>query len=812
LKAGTDNNDESGLLELADAINNGVAIDWDAVEASSALAQRFVVHELKAISRISAAYREVPRTAQAPDGDPGARDSDSPPATWGSLEIIEKIGEGAFGEVFRARDSRLDREVALKLCHPERLSPSRQTAGVIEEGRLLARVHHHNVVAIHGAEQHEGLIGIWMEFIDGSTLAEILSERGTLSPEEAMVIGRDLCRALAALHQSDVVHRDIKPRNVMREEGGRIVLMDFGVSCEIDRQVSVSQYGTPLYAAPEVLLRNESTYQSDIYSVGVLLFHMVTGHYPVSGRTLQEICEAHQAHQVQLLRDLRPDLPRVFIRIVEQALAVDPARRFATAGQLEQALISALGEGSQASDLPTSDLPSIAVLPFKDLSPQKDQDYFCEGLAEELINALAKIKSMKVAARTSAFQFKDKDQDIRQIGAKLNVGNVLEGSVRKSDGRLRIMAQLINVADGFHVWSEQYDRGLKDIFSIQDEISLAIVETLKVELLGAEKAQLVVKHTVDQQAFDLYLQGRYFWNRRYEGGLKKAIEYFQQAIAKDPDYALAYVGIADSLNLLAYYGYMPPRDGFPKAKAAAHKALELDDTLGEAHASLGWIATFFDWDFPGAEKEFQRAISLSPQYATTRQWYALLLAALGRFDEALAEVRLGQKLDPHSLAIYSVEGVVLNFMRRPDEAIENYYQTLEMDPSFLMAHIWLGQAFLQIGRYSESLEHLQKAMKISGGFPFALGVLGETYGISGRKEEALEVIARFEALAEETYVSPLYWSLPYIALGMKDEAFELLEKGMEVRDSFLVWLKAAPDLHRLRGDPRYTELIRRVGL
>jgi len=221
----------------------------------------------------------------------------------------------------------------------------------------------------------------------------------------------------------------------MREEGGRIVLMDFGVSCEIDRQVSVSQYGTPLYAAPEVLLRNESTYQSDIYSVGVLLFHMVTGHYPVSGRTLQEICEAHQAHQVQLLRDLRPDLPRVFIRIVEQALAVDPARRFATAGQLEQALISALGEGSQASDLPTSDLPSIAVLPFKDLSPQKDQDYFCEGLAEELINALAKIKSMKVAARTSAFQFKDKDQDIRQIGAKLNVDSVLEGSVRKADGR-----------------------------------------------------------------------------------------------------------------------------------------------------------------------------------------------------------------------------------------------------------------------------------------------------------------------------------------------------------------------------------------
>jgi len=527
---------------------------------------------------------------------------------------------------------------------------------------------------------------------------------------------------------------------------------------------------------------------------------------------LQEVCEAHQTHRVRLLRDLRPDLPRAFVSIVEQALASDPAQRFATAGQFEQALINVLGDRPQAGDPQSSDLPSIAVLPFKDLSLQKDQDYFCEGLAEELINALAKLKSLNVAARTSAFQFKGKDQDIRQIGAQLNVDSVLEGSVRKSDGRLRIMAQLINVADGFHVWSGQYDRGLKDIFSIQDEISLAIVETLKVELLGEEKAQLVGKYTVDQQAFDLYLQGRYFWNRRYEGGLQKAIEYFQQAIAIDPDYALAYVGIADSLNLLAYYGFIPPKDGFPKAKAAAHRALELDDTLGEAHASLGWVATFFDWDFPAAEKEFQRAILLSPEYATTRQWYALLLAALGRLDEALAEARLGKELDPHSLAIYAIEGVILVFAGRLDEGIENYYQTLEMDPNFLLPHIWLGEAFLQLGKYEESLEHLQKAMEISGGFPFALGVLGANYGISGRKEEALEVIARFEALAEEMYVSPMYWSLPYIALGMKDEAFGLLAKAMEVRDSFLVWLNTAAEFDNVRSDPRFVELLKKVGL
>jgi TolB-like protein len=432
-------------------------------------------------------------------------------------------------------------------------------------------------------------------------------------------------------------------------------------------------------------------------------------------------------------------VPKKLERIIKRALTKSTRDRYESAEDLKKDLKS-LGEtvgsvtlGKKISAQESK--PSIAVLPFRDMSPQKDQEYFCDGIAEELINALVKLEGLRVAARTSAFQFKDRDSDIKEIGEQLEVKTILEGSVRKSGNRLRITAQLINIEDGFHLWSEKYDRDLKDIFAIQDEISLAIVDVLKVKLLGDEKAKLVKKHTADQQAYNLYLQGRYFWSRRFEGGLQKAIDYFQQSIVKDSGYAHPYVGIADCFNILAYFGFMPPMDGFPKAKAAAMKALEIDGSLGEAHASLGWIKTFFEWDFTAAEMEFQRAFSLNPKYATAHEWYALLLAVLGKFDEALAEAT-----------------------------------------------------------------------------SYALGVLGANYGLSGQRRKALEVVTQFETLSREMYISPVHKSYPYMGLDMTDEVFDLLDHAIGVRDSFLVWLKVSPDMDKHRTDPRFTEILRKIGL
>jgi len=492
-------------------------------------------------------------------------------------------------------------------------------------------------------------------------------------------------------------------------------------------------------------------------------------------------------------------------------MAPNPEHRFATVEQLEQAFSWALGELGQENATKNSDLPTIAVLPFDDLSPQKDQDFMCEGLAEALINALVKTEGIKVAAHTSTSRLKKADLDIRQIGTRLKVKTMLEGSVRKSENQLRITARLSNVADGFPYWSEMYDGGMEDIFAVQENIAQAIVENLKVKLRADQEGRLVKQYTDDVHAFNLYMQGRYFWGRRYEGLMHEAIGFYQQAIARDSDYALPYIGIADCFTFLSQFGFVPPAEGFPKAKAAALKALALDDSLGEAYASLGWVSTIHDWDFVAAEQQFRKAIEINPQSAFARWWYCWYLCVMGRHDEALTEARLTAVLDPFVPVHLAGEGVVLLVARRYDEAISSLMRCIEMDPDAIMINIWLGHAYSGSGQYSEAVKYLEWTLQQNEDFTYPIYLLGRSYALSGDREKAFGTIARLESLAAKKYVPPCSFAVIYLALGMIDKALDYLEEAYRVRDFWLVWANVFELFDRARSEPRFQALIKKIG-
>jgi serine/threonine-protein kinase len=456
-------------------------------------------------------------------------------------------------------------------------------------------------------------------------------------------------------------------------------------------------------------------------------------------------------------------------------------------------------------------LSSVLILPFADLSPQHDQEYFCDGITDELISALTKVEGLRVLSQASAFQFKGKADDLSRIAEQLQVGAVLRGSVRREDSRLRVTAQLIRAGDGAYLWSETFERAMKDLFAIQDEISRAVVQRLQVQLAG-ERRRLVRPYTENQEAHNLYLQGRHYWNQRTEDGLNKSIESFERAVALDPKFALAYAALADSRALLASYGLSPPRQIMPKAREAAVRALELDEGLGEAHASLAFVRFLYEWDWQGAEKAYKRASELNPGYAIMHHWYAGYLRAMGRLDEALAESRQAQALDPLSPAIGRDLGRIFHCQRRYDQAIEQYRKTLELEPGFPSGYLHLGMAYAQKAMYPEAVAACQKARELRGANPLTLAGLGYCYGRWGKRDKAQELLVELKRLSAQKYVSAFDLALIHIGLDQKDEAFERLDKAREDRDGWLVWLNVDPVFDSLRPDPRFAALLKKVGL
>jgi serine/threonine protein kinase len=783
--------------------------------------------------------------------------------------IERELGRGGMATVYLARDLKHDRLVALKVLHPElaaTLGPER----FLREIHTAARLQHPHILTVLDSGEASGLLWYAMPYVEGESLRQwLIRERG-LPVADALRIASEVALALDHAHRHGVVHRDVKPENILLSDG-QALLADFGVARALaDAGGRLTEtglaLGTPAYMSPEqATAERELDGRSDVYALGCVLYEMLAGEPPFTGPTAQSIIAKRLRESASPVRGLRPAVSEELERAVGRSLALNPADRFQTAadfaaalqpiapdrsdptrkaldwdnrrrralvGSLALAVIAAAAYGlrshtvasrtavarnstaSAALSLDSSAGPSVGILPFTNMSPDRENEYFSDGMTEELITALSKIEGLHVAARTSAFVFKGTNADIREVGAKLHVRTVLEGSVRRAGKRLRVTAQLINVADGYHLWSEEYDRELKDVFAVQDDLARAIVGALRVHLnLPGQKAATIVKTaTVDPQAHDLYLQGRFFWNRRTPESLRTAARYFERAIARDSGYAEAYAALADAYVLFPSYFVTVPREGYPKAKAAAMRALALDSTLGSVHTTLGAIRQSYEWDWNGAEQSFRRAIALDPSYATAHQWYGEYLSSLGRHQEALAEADSAVALDPLSSVIRTDKGGDLVRARRYDAAIAELRATIDVDPSFVPGHNYLGWAYLAKGMRAAAVAELDTTVRLSGR-GLGMGRLAFAYAASGKRDSALRIIRELTDRSRHEYVASFQFALAYAGLGDRERALAWLEKSAELREPFLVSsILTEPLFDSLRSDPRFAQLRTRMGL
>jgi len=782
----------------------------------------------------------------------------------GRYQIIEELGKGGMGKVYKAHDTEIKDKIALKLIKPEIAADKKTIERFRNELKFARKIRHKNVCQMYDLNKEEGSYYITMEYVSGEDLKSFIRRARQLTVGTAVFIAKQVCEGLAEAHSLGVMHRDLKPQNIMIDREGNARIMDFGIARSIEEKGITGagvMIGTPEYMSPEQAEAKEVDERSDIYSLGIILYEMATGRVPFEGDTPLSIAMKHKGEVPQDPRELNAQVPSDLSRVILRCMEKDKANRYQTPEEvlseltkIEKGIPTAerviprtkpstsreltvtfslkkfllpvsivavlvitalviwqlLPEGETVP--PPPDRPSIAILPFEDLSENKDQSYFCDGLADELINRLTNIESLRIPARTSSFSFKGKELGIQEIGKELNVEMVLEGSLRKAGNKLRITAQLVNVSDGFPIWSEKYERDEGDIFLLQDEISLAIVDRLKVKLLGEEKEKIVKRHTENLEAYNLYLQGRYFWNKRTPEGLKKSVDYFEQAIKKDPGYALAYAGLADSYITIGDWNLLPSKEVFPKARAAVLKALEMDDELAEAHNALAAIKKYYDWDWPGAEKEHKRAIELNPNYPTAHQWYAEFLFAMARFDEAIAESKRAQELDPLSPIIFYSGGAAFYFSRQYDKAIEQFKKALNLDPAFPNAHGYIGLCYLQKGMVKDAIAELQEDMISEGIGPEIIAEAQNVYATSGIKGAFQMYLDYQMMISEQAYVDPLRIAELHAFLDEKDQAFEWLEKAYEQRSPMLVYVRVEPRFDNIRSDPRFKAILKKMNL
>jgi serine/threonine-protein kinase len=743
--------------------------------------------------------------------------------------LERELGRGGMARVYLAHDLKHDRPVALKVLHPE-LSATLGTERFLREVRTAARLQHPNILSVHDSGEVGGDVGagaavLWysMPYVEGESLRDRLRREIQLPIHEAAAIAREVAEALDYAHGRGVLHRDIKPENVLLSRGHALVA-DFGIACALGADGPAPSgerltgsgltLGTPAYMSPEQATgADRLDARSDVYSLGCALFEMLAGEPPFTGPTAQAVIAKRFTETVPSTRRGGRVVPDELDRIVLRALAPVPADRFPTAAAFAEALRA--GEpwthrATERRESPRGVEPSVAVLPFANLSPSPDNEFFADGMTDELINALAKVPSLHVVSRTSCFAFKGRPEDAREIGRRLQVRTVLEGSVRQAGPRLRVSAQLINVADGFLLWSESFDRETEDIFAIQDEIARAIGGALRVRLLQPGREARVKPPTDDLEAYGLYLKGRHFWNRRTEQDLRRGMEYFEQALARDPGFALAHAGMADSWVLLGFYSAGPPGEVFPRAKRAAHEALTLEPGLAEAHPSLAYAAMYYDWDWPEAERTFRRAIELHPGYATAHQWYGNFLSVHGRTEECIREFERALTLDPLSALKHSALGWGYYFSRQYQRAVEECRRGIELEPGNMVAHAWLALGLEALGKGDEAVTCAEETARLSGGGVSSLGFLGHSYAVAGRSGEARGVLQHLMRLSETRYISQYDIALIHLGLGEPDQAIEWLERGYAERDHQTVFLKVDPRLDALRDRRDFGRLLERM--
>jgi serine/threonine protein kinase/Tfp pilus assembly protein PilF len=752
--------------------------------------------------------------------------------TISHYRILESLGTGGMGVVYKAEDIRLGRFVALKFLNPEVATTPHALERFRREARAASSLNHPHICTIYEVDEENGEAFIVMELLEGRPLTQLIGPQ-RMPVDQMLELAVQIADALDVAHSKGVVHRDIKPANIMVTPRGHAKILDFGLAKQVKPSLDAMAadmsdktlrqnltfpglfVGTVLYLAPEQAQGVEADARADLFSFGAVLYEMATGQQAFAGSTAPMIFDAILNRKPPSPRQINSDIPPRLEEIIFKALRKDRELRYQEAAEmhadlkeLRRDLASGIGRVTPVSGTVRQ---SVAVLPFADMSAEQDQEYFCDGMAEELINALGKIEGLRVVSRTSAFRFKHQNLDVAAIGRQLNVETVLEGSVRKAGKRLRITAKLVEVSSGYQVWSEKYDRDMEDVFSLQDEIARNIVDKLKVQLSN-QGGPLVRRYTGNLEAYNLYLKGRFYWNKRYEVGLQKGMECFQQAIEKDPEYALAYTGLADSCSVLATYNFIKPAQGHGRARALAQKALELDDMLAEAHTSLGYTQLFYDWDWEAAEASFQKAIEINPSYSLAQYWYATYLAARRRFDLARVHCKRALDLDPLSPLVYAIVGWILFLEHRFDEAVAQLRAGLEIEPGSYLLQSFLGVTYIDASMFDDAIALMKQAVETTRGSKLMLQGLALAYSTAGRINDAQAVLKQLEDRTDAQYFSPFFAACTAASLNKPDEAMEYLEQGYRERDGAMIYVDVFPRLDSLRGDARLRELVVRMKL
>lgn len=788
----------------------------------------------------------------------------------GPYQILAALGAGGMGEVYRARDTRLERNVAIKVL-PEHLARSPEALARFErEAKAVAALSHPNILAIHDVGTAHGVSYAVMELLEGHSLRQRL-QRGAIRWQRAVEIGVAIAEGLAAAHAREIIHRDLKPDNIFLTSDGVVKILDFGLA-RMDRPAAPEPpaaaptvtlqtqpgvvLGTVSYMSPEQVRGEAADARSDIFSFGSVLHEMLTGSKAFACDTAAETMTAILKEEPPDIATAGKEIPAELEQVIRHCLEKDAAGRFQSAHDLAfdlkmiltasgisrfpavavkprsraaypiltagvglvvvLALALVLNVGGWRDRLfglaPVGRIDSLVVLPLENISGDPEQDYFADGMTEALSAELGKISALRVISRTSAMCYKGTTKPLPQIARELSVDAVVEGSVLRAGNRIRVTTQLVDAATDRHLWTESYDRDLNDILTLQSEVAQTIAHEIRIKLTPQEKTRLAQARPVDPEAYEAYVKGRYHWNKRTEQGLRTSIECFRQAIDKDPTYALAYAGLADAYAILGLNGHVAPADAIPQARAAALKALGLDDALAEGHATLGVITSQYDWDFPEAEKEFKRALELNPSYASAHQWYALHLHDTGHLDEAIAEINRAEELDPLSLIIRTAAASIRYSAGQLDRAIQEARQVLELDANFMYARWLLGRVYALKGMHKEAIAELELNLAISGPVPEHVAELGHAYALAGMNEQAREMLGQLQELSKGRYIAPGFFAMIHAALGERDQTFQWFEKAYEARDSFLLNLITDPLYDSLRDDPRFDDLLRRMGL
>jgi serine/threonine protein kinase/Flp pilus assembly protein TadD len=745
--------------------------------------------------------------------------------TLSHYRILEKLGGGGMGVVYKAEDSRLHRFVALKFLPADVARDEQALARFQREAQAASALNHPHICTIYDLGEAAGQAFLVMEYLDGTPLNDLI-RRQAMELDQLLKISSEIADALAAAHSRNIIHRDIKPANIFLCEGGHAKVLDFGLAkiahpgAQEDELATLtltqagSVMGTLPYMSPEQLQGERVDHRTDLFSLGVVIYEMATGKRPFAGSSSLEVSSSILRDTPKPVTELRADLPAGLQKILDRCLAKDLTDRYSSARELHEAIDRLQKELLSGAQRPAAGglqrEASIAVLPFANMSADPENEFFSDGITEEIINALIQIEGLRVAARTSAFTFKGKHVDLRIIGERLNVNTVLEGSVRKAGNRVRITAQLINVTDGYHLWSERYDRELRDIFEVQDDIANAIANRLKVALKAGQQPS-VKAGTSNLEAYQLYLKGRELFYRRLHA--RRAAQCFQQATALDPQYALAWSGMADANNMLGLYGFERPEHTMIQAKEAAARSVTLDPDLAEAHCSLACSLLMHDWDWKTAEAEFLRAVELNPRYQQNLAWYGMicLVWRQGRIEEGIVFARRAVENDPYSAYAHGELSLVYSHAGRGPEAVQAGIAARELEESFFTYWV-LQHAYHANGQFAEAVAAGELALTLSGRQIISMSAQAMILADWGKNQDAQALYSEMLARARRDYVSPTHAAIMASAAGDPETAIAHLREAVEIRDPMAVTAKYWPDLARLRNHPRFQELLESAGL